>query len=167
MTDFPKKFLNKKDEPNLEARYYVKAESVLAGPHPAVIKLLAIQQMRDQYINVGDWFRDLTLVDLEYIEMIFNASNEEVAEGEITDELGRSSRYFLVTLVLMLSAGEGIYLSNNDLPLALASFGHFLVAESLSRHGRVTLNRKNMTFDPCMSLGELATPVSSMDPGAD
>lgn len=105
-----------------------------------VTRLLASEMLRNPYLTVSDFFRNLNEDDLE--ELMY------VSEHDEDDRYGN-----LILLTEMLTSAEGITIDEEDEDLYMENmtsrmrmFMSFLALESLSRKGLIRLFRENMSF---------------------
>jgi hypothetical protein len=104
-------------------------------------RLLAIDIIKNGYINVGDFFKNMPESDLQsYLHMSEEIHNENVDAGAE-----------VLLLSEMLAIGEGLEIGfDPDEPKTmqarLSQLIMFLSCESLARKGLVKLYRENMSF---------------------
>ena len=101
----------------------------------AMTRLLAVDLMRDGYINVGNYIKDISDADLE----------------SLIEEMDRedSKQYDDILLISeMLATGEGCDASKTteDFQDRMSHMMILLVCESLARKGLVKIHHKNMSF---------------------
>jgi len=104
-------------------------------------RLLAVDIIKNGYINVGDFFKNMPESDLQsYLHMVDEIHNENVDAGAE-----------VLLLSEMLAIGEGLEIGFNPnepktMQARLSQLIMFLSCESLARKGLVKLYRENMSF---------------------
>lgn len=83
-------------------------DMVLASKdHPAICKLLVVQLRSNPYIRVGEWLKNLTDPDLQFLTDL----NESISKPEPFNELAMTT---YVALTGMLAAAEGVAVDRDD-----------------------------------------------------
>ena len=106
-------------------------------------RLLAIDIIKNGYINVGDFFKCMSDSDLKtYLNMAENIESDEGTE--------------ILLLSEMLAIGEGLDngLDENEIETMqnrMSQLIMYLTCESLARQGLVKLYRENMSFGEDMA----------------
>ena len=104
-------------------------------------RLLAIDIIKNGYINVGDFFKNMPESDLQsYLHMSEEIHNENVDAGAE-----------VLLLSEMLAIGEGLEIGfdpdeTKTMQARMSQLIMFLSCESLARKGLVKLYRENMSF---------------------
>jgi hypothetical protein len=104
-------------------------------------RLLAIDIIKNGYINVGDFFKNMPESDLQsYLHMVEEIHNENVDAGAE-----------VLLLSEMLAIGEGLEIGfdpdeTKTMQARMSQLIMFLSCESLARKGLVKLYRENMSF---------------------
>lgn len=119
---------------NINYDMIVKSKSCLA-----VTRLLAADLMRNPYMTVGDFVRDLPNDDLTSLVNI--ADNQDNPKYED-----------LILIMQMLAAAEGLEntFDIDEIHDRLSQFILLLTCEELARKGLVKIYRENMSFGPDM-----------------
>jgi hypothetical protein len=103
-------------------------------------RLLAVDIIKNGYINVGDFFKNMPESDLQsYLHMVEELNENVDAGAEV------------LLLSEMLAIGEGLEIGFNPnepktMQARLSQLIMFLSCESLARKGLVKLYRENMSF---------------------
>lgn len=127
------------DDSHFAGGYTINYDLVIKQPEIlAVTKLLATDIMRDGYVNVGEFFRNMSDADL-------NALNEQADQ--------KSEASDLILISEMLATGEGLEQSTE-----VDQFIHrtgilqgFLAIESLKRKGFVKVHYDKLSFGDDMA----------------
>ena len=115
------------------------AEIVKQNDLMAVTRLLAADLMRDGYIHVGDYIKNISDADLSSLVQAMEREDDHQYDD-------------MILIAEMLATGEGCDPSKTP-----DEFGHrmqhmmtLMVVESLGRKGLVKVYRENMSFHPDM-----------------
>lgn len=118
--------------------YHVVLEKIVKDKSMlSVTRLLAAELMANPYKSVGDFFRDITDVDLETIIQAVEAEGESDHSAEL----------LLMSHMLHGAEGLGTQLDNIDaVTERINQFGVFAIVTSLHRKGLVKVHFENMSF---------------------
>jgi hypothetical protein len=107
----------------------------------SVTRMLAMTIMRQPYMTVGDFMRDLSDTDLQTL-----------LEGSDTEENGEVLFEDILLIAMMLHQAEGLEsIQTDEKATEVANiFVNYLACEGLARKGMVKIYRENMSFgDDC------------------
>jgi hypothetical protein len=106
----------------------------------SITRLLASQMMKNPYVIVGDYLKDMSDSDL-------NMLNSIIEYGEHHDNFED-----LMLISEMLATGEGLERGTMEIMhQRINQFLMFITCESLFRKGLIKLHRENMSFGDDMS----------------
>ena len=115
----------------------------------SVTRLLATQLMRNPYLSIGDFFKNLSDSDLQTLSGMADALyNHFGGEETSADKKAHNIMSECVMLTMLLSGAEGL----DSIPTAeviqqrLSQFIMFVSCESLHRKGLVKLHHNNISF---------------------
>ena len=104
-----------------------------------VVRQLANNLLKNEYITVGSWLRSLSDSDIEYLS--------DVVEIRESDELYNEASEEVVLLTLLLIHAEGIYPETmHELSHHTGAFKMFVAGTSLARQGLAIAYYENMSF---------------------
>ena len=115
------------------------AEIVKQKDLMAMTRLLASDLMRDGYIRVGDYIKDISDTDLETLVEAMDRQDDHQYDD-------------MILISEMLATGEGCDPSKTPDEFAdrMQQMMVLMVCESLARKGLVRIHRENMSFHPDM-----------------
>lgn len=125
-------------------KFSVNYDQVIASDvHSSIVKMLALQIKQNSYLTVGDFFRNLSKSDLEYLVNAIEEANEmdeeEYMESDKVDDL--------LLLTMMLSQAEGGEEDGiDDLHNKMNCFCMLTVTTSLHRKGLVDVFYENFSL---------------------
>ena len=101
----------------------------------SITRMLALQMMRNPYINVGEYMQSLSDIDLDTLILLID-----------TESVDDNQNLFLISE--MLACGEGLTASDDfDTFMGrMNQFIGFLIVESLNRKGLIKVHYENMSF---------------------
>lgn len=112
---------------------------------PAVIRNLFVELRDKGYVHVGNFFKDLTDVDLSTLRDLAESTHPE-AEG-LTDDQVQSAYEHMALLGMALMVGEGCDLSPDNCELGMKLAITYTTVESLFRKDLVEVIHENWTMD--------------------
>lgn len=132
------------DEFEFNGNFSINFDEVINSPkYSSILKFLAKQIQETQYISTGDFFRNLSDSDIQYLcDAIEDANvmeDDEYMEDERVDEL--------LLLTMMLSQGEGGEEDSiEELQRKMNAFCALAITTSLSRKGLVDVFYENFSL---------------------
>lgn len=132
------------DDNFFEGSYAVNLDEVInSDQHSSIVKMLAMQIKQNSYVTVGDFFRNLSSSDLQYlvdaIEEFNQMEDEESLDDPMVDDL--------LLLTMMLSKGEGGEEdSMEDLHRKMNCFCMLAITSSLQRKGLIDAFYENFSL---------------------
>lgn len=113
-------------------------EVIKTGHFLAATRLLAAQLMNNPYMSVGDFFKNLSDIDLQ--NMVECTDKNEDEEESRVDEM--------ILIAEMLATAEGLPSSTDyeELTKRTSQFQTMIALESLYRKKLIKLYRENMSF---------------------
>ena len=116
---------------------FVKLQIVADSDYPAVIRMAALKLMKQEYLDVGSFLKELSHNDLGELVRFSNAIKTKTDTGDMLDSI--------VLLGEMLSQAEGASLEKPDIRHA-SNLMILLSFEHLARQGVIEFFRENATL---------------------
>lgn len=142
-------------------KFSVNYDQVIASDaHSSIVKMLALQIKQNSYLTVGDFFRNLSNSDLEYLVYAIEEANqmdeEEYLESDKVDDL--------VLITMMLSHAEGGEEDGvEDLHQKMNCFCMLTMTTSLHRKGLVDVFFENFSLQQDSSENIIAKRKDGVD----
>lgn len=112
---------------------------------PAVIRNLFVELRDKGYVHVGNFFKDLTDIDLETLKELAESTHPEATN--VTDEQVENAYEHMALLGMALMVGEGCELSIDNCELGLKLAITYTTVEGLFRRNLVEVIHENWSMD--------------------
>jgi hypothetical protein len=120
--------------------FTVNYDKVLSDPSiSALTKLTAMELKTQQYLTLAEFIQGLSESDLEGLVQSFDKLSDDRVINDV------------IILAEIVASGEGDSIFNNDENERMSNLCYFVnvvTCESLKRKGLITIDYKNVTFDP-------------------
>jgi hypothetical protein len=114
----------------------------------SITRLLAIDMMKNPYIRVGDFLKNLSDIDLNVMLDIIDAGEEHENFSD------------LILIAEMLATGEGLEQGSLDVVHSrINQFLTLITCESLYRRGMIKVHHENMSFGDDMANAIVASKL--------
>lgn len=106
----------------------------------SVTRLLAMRLIGQQYISLGDFFRDLSARDGEELyKLVSTFNNPDIKDQKAATEM--------IVLTEMLSRAEGVFATSHiEVARFVSMFAALIITHSLEKKGMVIVDWDNASF---------------------
>lgn len=149
------------DENYFDGTYSVNLDEIIKSTErSSIVKMLAMQIKQNSYLTVGDFFKNLSSTDLQYLVDAIEETNEmdeeEYLESDKADDL------LLITLMLSKAEG-GDEADAEDLQRKMQCFCMLTITASLHRKGLVDVFYENFSLQEDASENMIARRKDGID----
>lgn len=114
---------------------------------PAFLRLLAMDLMKQTYMMPGEFFKNISDADLQYIIDVLEKQKIAAEKNDVENEALTKEMKNVFLLSIMLANAEGGVDVNEDTSVELLNItAMFAIMESLSRKGLVDLSHNELSY---------------------